>query len=355
MILKRRVLEFARRHHLFDASTRVIAAVSGGSDSMALLHLLQELAADGALRIVAVAHYNHQLRASAERDEAAAAEAARTLGLPFVVGRGDVGARARAERRSIETIAREARYAFFREALSRAGGDVVALGHTRNDQAETFLLRMARGAGPRGFASMSPRRATIVRPLLDVSRAELRAYLAGRGVAYVEDETNADVTIPRNRVRLELLPLLASRFNPGVVDALASEATVARELWAWASEAADELARRVVTTDTDRAVWRLDIDLLRRAPAALRRLVVWRTMSEASAAAPVSFDHVEAALRLVEADAPGRGRFDGPGQVVERIAGGVVLTRSAGRHPSGHGHVRNPEKPARTRAKGAIL
>src|SRR5439155_3961093 len=120
-------------------------------------------------------------------------------------------ARARRERRSLEDAARVARYAGLERARLELHGDLVALGHTRDDQAETFLLRLVRGAGPRGLAGMYPRHGAFVRPLLDCRRGELRAYLAERGIGYVEDETNADVRIPRNRVRAELLPLLADR------------------------------------------------------------------------------------------------------------------------------------------------
>ena len=117
---------------------------------------------------------------TADRDEACAAAAARALNVPFTTDRGDVGARARLERRSIEAAARACRYEFFDRARRLFAADVVALGHTRDDQAETFLLRLVRGAGPRGLSGMYPRHGTIVRPLLDCRRQELRAYLGER-------------------------------------------------------------------------------------------------------------------------------------------------------------------------------
>src|SRR5207237_6429780 len=141
---------------------------------------------------------------------------ANDLGFPIVVDTEDVAARARRERRSLEDAARAARYEFFDRARERLNAQVVALGHTRDDQAETFLLRLVRGAGPRGLAAMHPRHGFIVRPLIDCRRGELRAYLNEQHVSYVDDETNTDVAIPRNRVRAELIPLLESRFNPGI-------------------------------------------------------------------------------------------------------------------------------------------
>src|SRR5213075_2962185 len=122
---------------------------------------------------------------------------------------------------------------FFERAQSELHADVVALGHTRDDQAETVLLRLTRGAGPRGLAGMHPRNGCVIRPLLACRREELRTWLAERSHAFVDDESNQDVTIPRNRVRAELLPLLETYFNPGIVDVLADQAELARDEWAW--------------------------------------------------------------------------------------------------------------------------
>src|SRR6185369_5420858 len=155
--------------------------------------------------------------------------------------REDVGARAAAARRSIEDAGSAARREFYARARLHFAADCVAVGHTRDDQAETFLLRLLRGAGPRGLASMHPRRGPVVRPLLSCRRHELRAFLAERHASYVDDESNADVSIPRNRVRVELLPLLEARFNPAIVDVLADEANLARETWEWLEIEADAL------------------------------------------------------------------------------------------------------------------
>ena len=112
----------------------------------------------------------------------------------------------------------------------------MAVGHTRDDQAETFLLRLLRGAGARGLAAMHPRRGAIIRPLIECRRADLRVYLDERRIPHIEDETNGDVSIPRNRVRAELLPLLEARFNPAIVDVLADQAELARAEWMWMEE-----------------------------------------------------------------------------------------------------------------------
>jgi tRNA(Ile)-lysidine synthase len=325
-----RVRQFVRQHGLVRADTRVLAAVSGGSDSVALAHLLRDLDAAGDLQLVGLVHFNHQLRPSAGDDERFAAGVAASLGRPIVIDRGDVSARARRERRSIEDAARASRHEFFERARVACQADDVALGHTRDDQAETLLMRLTRGAGFRGLAGMYPRKDRIIRPLLGCRREELRAWLAARQISFVDDESNRDVRILRNRVRAELLPLLESRFNPAIVDVLADEAELARDTWAWMDAAADEATVRLVQTGD--AVREIDAAGLRALPLALRRAVVWRAMSELGGGRPIGFGHVEAVLRLtsdaVASSEPGdhrRERIDLPGQRAERIGARVVL------------------------------
>jgi tRNA(Ile)-lysidine synthase len=324
------VRETIRRHELARADTRVLLAVSGGSDSVALAALAGELAAAGELRIAGIAHFNHQLRETAARDEQFCQELADRFGWPIQSGRGDVAGRAAREGRSIEDAARTSRHEFLEEARGFFDADVVALGHTRDDQAETFLLRLLRGAGARGLAAMHPRNGRVVRPLLACRRADLRAYLADRGLPFVDDETNLDVSIARNRVRAELLPLLESRFNPNIVETLAAEADLARDEWQWMADASARLRARAshpTKAGTSRRVT-FDIDALQRAPLALRRLAVWEVMHDIGGGRTVSFEHVESALRL--ADGRG-GAFDAPGVRLQRDAGSLVLTgRPAG-------------------------
>jgi tRNA(Ile)-lysidine synthase len=329
-VLLDRVRQFIRRHDLARHDTRVVVALSGGSDSVALAHIIRHLDLAGELRAVGAAHFNHQLRDSADRDERFCAGLADSFGWPLCVEREDVAARARRERRSLEDAARTARHAFFDRARARLDAGVVALGHTRDDQAETFLLRLLRGAGPRGLASMHPRNGPIVRPLLSCRRDELRADLAERQAPYVEDESNADVSIPRNRIRAELLPFLEERFNPAVVDVLADEADLAREMWQWLEVQAEELFRRARGSDG----LRLDVATLTAAPPALRRSVVWRAMTEAATGRPVGFEHVQAVLRLIESGED--ASLDAPGHRVDRRGADLVLTSrqpgSRGRH-----------------------
>jgi tRNA(Ile)-lysidine synthase len=329
------VRAFIRQHDLIRAHHRVLAAVSGGSDSTALVHILHELDRAGDLRLAGVVHFNHQLRAAADRDEAFVRGLAASLGVPCFADRGDVAARARRDRRSLEHAARTARYEAFERARVRAGADLVAVGHTRDEQAETVLLRLTRGAGPRGLAGIHPRNGRVVRPLLGCRRDALRAWLAARDVAFVVDESNADVSIPRNRVRAELVPLLESRFNPAIVDVLADQAELARGTHAWIDGAAAELADRIVRTRKStrgETACAVEVAALANAPVALQRALLWRAMRAAAAGRSIAFRHVEAARRLM--DQPSGAQAHAPGLSLEREGESLVL-RGRGRDAVG--------------------
>jgi tRNA(Ile)-lysidine synthase len=224
-----RLRRFASRHRLWQSGTRLVAAVSGGSDSVALLRLLSELHRQGELCLDAVAHLHHGIRgAEADDDEAWCRELAAAVAIEFVSGREDVPGLARATNTSVEVAARRVRYQFLEHVRRSRGADLVATAHTADDQAETVLLRLVRGTGLRGLSAIAPRRGTVIRPLLDCTRAELRAYLDAAGQSWREDATNLDVGHPRNRMRLELIPWIEQHFNPRVRDGLARLADHAR-------------------------------------------------------------------------------------------------------------------------------
>ena len=331
MSLRGCVLRTIRQYALIPDGGRVVVAVSSGSDSVALVHILHELATAGAFELVGLAHFNHQLRgAAADEDEAFCRELAAARSLPLDVESADVRTLARTRRTSIEDAARQARYAFLERAASRARADRVAVGHTRNDQAETFLLRLVRGAGPRGLAGIYPRAGLIIRPLLDVDRQQLRDYLGRLGTAFREDETNRDVRIPRNRVRHELMPYLQRHFAPGIVDVLGREAAIAREDAEWLDVRASDAARDVTRVKGESI--EINTAGLAVLPLALGRRVVHQTLAEAANGRFIGFDHVEIVMQLARSSTEVSGPVDLPGHQARRVGGKIVLTP---RHP-GH-------------------
>jgi tRNA(Ile)-lysidine synthase len=236
------VRAFADQHQLWTPATRVAAAVSGGSDSVALLFLLQALASRGYLQLAGLIHLNHHIRGSASDDDAEFCRAlADRFGIAAVMGDADVPARAARDGVSIEVAGREARQECFLSARESLGVDCIALAHTRDDQAETVLLRLTRGAGPAGLAGIAASRDHLIRPLLNTSHDELRAYLNERGQAWREDETNLDRAIPRNLIRHEVLPALR-RLNPRVDVALARTADILRRDAEWLEHSTREAA-----------------------------------------------------------------------------------------------------------------
>jgi tRNA(Ile)-lysidine synthase len=236
-----RVRKTITRYNMLPKGSRVAVAVSGGADSTCLLLVLRDLAAEYEIEL-SVAHFNHQLRgAESDQDERAVAELAAGLGLPFSSGTADVAA----AEGNLEEAARRARQEFFAELVTGGKADRIALGHTRDDQAETVMFRLLRGAGLAGLAGIYP--VTIggwVRPLLDVTRDEVEEFLRSRGVAWREDNSNRDPRFARNRIRAALLPQLAEEWNPAIRESLARLADLAHEEERWWQTQIDGLAGR---------------------------------------------------------------------------------------------------------------
>ncbi|HWB12248.1 MAG TPA: tRNA lysidine(34) synthetase TilS [Pirellulales bacterium] len=224
----------------------VLAAVSGGADSVALLRGLHAIRSRAKSCLV-VAHFNHELRDEADGDERFVVQLAAQLGLECVVGRANRPALARRPTSGVEESARRARYDFLRATAAETGARYVATAHTADDQAETVLHRILRGTGVAGLRGMRRTRAlaegiSLVRPLLNVRRAELTAYLAELGQAFREDATNAERRFTRNRLRHDLLPQLAEHYNANVVDALLRLSRLAGE----AQDVIDDLVTEMV-------------------------------------------------------------------------------------------------------------
>src|SRR5438445_2175232 len=226
--LIKRVLSTISRHAMLRAGDRVGVGVSGGSDSVALLRILREVGPQQGIRL-AVLHFNHGLRgADSEGDEEFVAALAAHFELPFFSAREDVGGVARARHWNLEDTARRLRYAFFAARVAEGRIDGVAVAHTADDQAETVLARVLRGTGPAGLAAIYPVNGHVVRPLLEVRRAELREYLNKLGQPWREDASNQDRSRLRSRLRHEVLPVLERQIQPAIVEHLGRLAALSR-------------------------------------------------------------------------------------------------------------------------------
>ncbi len=233
--LKQTAIAFIRKHALLKPGHRVAAAVSGGLDSVALLRLLGELRKELGI-VVSVAHFNHQLRGvESDADECFVADLADKHDLMFHGGARDVLAYSNENHLSVEAGARALRYQFLYRLVTENVVDRVATAHTLDDQAETVLLRLVRGAGTRGLAGIYPavssaeNTTTIVRPLLGIQRKELQVYLNEIGQRWREDSSNRDLRHSRNRLRHGIMPRLARDLNPSIQSTLAETAEIARE------------------------------------------------------------------------------------------------------------------------------
>lgn len=212
--------------------SRVVIACSGGADSTALVEFFAAACEPLALTLQ-VAHFDHGLRAESGADAAAVAAHAHRLQLPFFLQQADVGALAAIRKENLEAAGRRLRRQFLERIAAETGSSFIALGHHRDDQAETVLFRLLRGSGTSGLSGMAISSPPYIRPLLPFSRDQLRGWLAERGVVWREDQSNADVSRTRNRLRHQVLPLLAS-LQPGVAQKLvqqAARATIDEDFW----------------------------------------------------------------------------------------------------------------------------
>ena len=313
----RRIGRFLSRHRPLLEGRRVGVAVSGGSDSVALLHLLATLA-DGLKMELAVLHFHHGLRgAEADADEHFVADVAQTLGMPFHRGRWR-----KAPDSNLEAEARKARLAFFREQRQRLDLAYVATGHTRDDQAETVMLRILRGSGLTGLSAVLPiTREGLIRPLLECTRAELREWLTGRSLGWREDATNLEPDFAtRNRMRLGLLPELRREWNPEIDQALARLAAVAQdEETYWSGE-----TERLLPDDLI-----FETATMLSFPVAVQRRLVRAAIGRAKGdLRKIEFQHIERALELF-VRTTGDGSITLPGSVfVERSFDKVRVARA---------------------------
>jgi tRNA(Ile)-lysidine synthase len=337
--LIQRIVDTVRRHRMFAPGAVAGVAVSGGADSVALLLLFEELKATLGVRLLVV-HFNHQLRSEeSDCDEEFVRSLAAARGLEFIGGSEDVAGRARENGWNIEDAGRRLRYQFFAGLVREGRATRIAVAHTADDQAETVLAQMVRGTGPTGLAGIYPVTDAVVRPLLDVRRAELRAFLAGRGQGWREDSTNADVRRLRARIRSRLTPLLEKDFQPAIVGHLGQLAGLAREDESFWQAFIEESFRTLVRREAGRFTITSG-DLLRpaaiftgtgrEAQAAVSKRLVRRILEELKGSRQgFSSHHVEDVIGLAEASASGHEVQLPGGLVAEKVFNEIIFAHKS--------------------------
>ena len=214
-----KIIEFIEKHRMVAQGETVLAAVSGGADSVCMLHVLLDLSKTLDFSLCA-AHFNHMLRGEeADRDEAFVKSLCEELEIPFYSERGDVSGFAKSHGKSTEEAARIMRYAFLQDTAEKTGAAKIATAHNADDNAETVILNLVRGTGLTGLRGIPPTRDNIIRPILCITRQEVEAYLSSRGIEYVTDSSNLEDVYSRNKLRHHVMPVL-QELNPRISESI---------------------------------------------------------------------------------------------------------------------------------------
>lgn len=288
-------------YRLFEKGDRILLAYSGGLDSTGLLAVFLELGQEWRLDLF-LGHFNHRLRPNAFEDERFVRRMAQEKAIPLFVASEDVRSSAEKRRLNLEEAGRMLRYDFLARTAEKIGGAKIATGHTMNDQAETFLLRVMRGSGMKGLGSIYPAvEGTIIRPLLFVERKDIEEYIQKRGMEYRQDESNLDRSFVRNRIRLDLIPCIQKNFEPKIVPRISKIVSILQEEDALMEKLAAHEAKKAILLN--RGDVRLDLGAILALPRALGRRVIRHFLKEIKGdLRDISFEDVESVLGLAEGE-----------------------------------------------------
>lgn len=330
-MLVQKVAAFIARTGMFAPSARVGVAVSGGADSVCLLRLLSALRSNWNLQLT-VLHLNHCLRAEeSDADEQFVRDLAASCGLPFRCERADVAREAARTNDNLEQAARRARRRFFRALMTTGTLDCVGLGHTKNDQAETVLFRMLRGAFTTGLSGMRPVTPDgFVRPILDLTRSEVETYLKHHGLTWREDSSNSDRRFARNRIRHDLIPMLEREWNPQLSSLFSSYARMAQDDEIYWNTVVSALEPELLTTGVDGATLADVRKLTPLSDAVLRRLVRRAIERIRGDLREIDYTHVAAMVDIVR-QGEGHARIQVPGADILRSCDWIRFAPSAAR------------------------
>jgi tRNA(Ile)-lysidine synthase len=307
-----------RSKQIFRPGQRVGVGVSGGPDSVLLLHFMKKLAGEAGLTVAAV-HFNHRLRGTeSDGDEALVRDLAASLQVDYLRGEAEVARVARERRGNLEAVARELRYRCFFSLVDQGRLDVVATAHTANDQAETVLMRLLRGTGTRGLGGIYPvLEGKVVRPFLSLTREEVVKEIAERKIFYRVDSSNLNMKLRRNKVRTELLPLLATEYNPQIIHLLNQFADRARDDEAYLERLARDRSHPWRTREGKEE--RIPVRALAEFPPALARRVLRQMLQIVRGSAHgLTYAHIESLRRFAAEAQSGK---------VQTLPGGVVARK----------------------------
>ncbi len=292
-----------QKYHMLNPGEHVIAAVSGGPDSVALLHVLISLASEYELTL-SVAHLNHGLRGSeSDAEEQLVRQLSKERGISCSVKRIDLQALRKCDRRkcSLEDIGRQERYEFFTALAAEIGASRIALGHHREDQAETVLMNFIRGSGLEGLKGIRPvRDGCFIRPLLEVSRKDILDFLQAEHLPFLEDSSNSEDHFLRNRIRHHMIPLLQELYNPRIIDTLNRLAEIARREDDCLKSIVDHILEDLLITSlSEEGTVGISISRLHELDEALQHRLV-KSLLERCALSPrrVAFTHIQAVANL---------------------------------------------------------
>lgn len=309
------------RYSMLETGDRVIVAVSGGADSLSLLHLFLRLKSEYSLKIF-VAHVDHMTRGGGSTEDAKfVGGLCKEWGIPLYIKEADMEQYAILNSLSEEEAGREIRYKFFYDLKQKLDADRIAIAHNKNDQAETVIMRMLRGTGIKGLAGIEPvRQPGIIRPLIDVDRDEIEKYCSENGLNYRRDYTNYQRLYTRNKIRLELMPYIEKEFNPNIVDTLARLSQTLREEDQYIEQQTFKVFTQIAQVNSRQTCVEIDIfEFKKQHVAVKKRLIRWAIKRLKGHLMGINYIHIEDAIQLARSSQSGK-RIDLPG--------GISISRS---------------------------
>lgn len=326
----RKLIETVTEYQMFQNNDSILVGVSGGPDSVALIHILTQISNPFSLKL-AVAHLNHSLRGTESENEARfVAALAKTQGLPFYVKTVNIFQLQKRSGGSLETLGRQERYRFFLEIAEREKYDQIALGHQSDDNAELVLMNLLRGSGLKGMSGIpavrkaGEGRCRIIRPLIHCTKSEIITFLDQEKLTYKKDKSNTNPLFIRNRIRCQLLPMLRKMYNPKIDSALNRFASITRIDNEWMNSVVAPLFNKaVLEADSNRVVLELTI-LLKAHPAIQRRILREGIRRVKGDLRRIRFDHIQSVLGALNQKGF-NGSFDLPGRIRIRCASSHLI------------------------------